>query len=86
MDERTASNEQYLSVRRTAHMLTPNDKDRLLALCKANEVDLLNEALEKIATEHNTTKAVVILWAIDSIGRNAVHYAAMGDSFGKFSC
>lgn len=84
MDKIEASSEEIVSVQHAAHTLTQEHKNRILALCVANNVSLLDKTLDQIVSMHDTTKGAVLLFARDSLGRNAAHHAAIGHSEGKF--
>ncbi|KAL2174165.1 uncharacterized protein P884DRAFT_280382 [Thermothelomyces heterothallicus CBS 202.75] len=80
MDDIPVSDYEIQSLRDAKGILSQREIDLILELSVAGQVANLDGMLGDIASQHGTTMGVLLVHARDAENRNAVHYAAMGQS------
>ncbi|KAL2167293.1 hypothetical protein VTG60DRAFT_1452 [Thermothelomyces hinnuleus] len=80
MDDIPVSDYEIQSLRDAKGILSQREIDLILERSVAGQVAILDVMLGDIASQHGTTMGVLLVHARDGENRNAVHYAAMGQS------
>ncbi|KAL2150967.1 hypothetical protein VTH82DRAFT_6065 [Thermothelomyces myriococcoides] len=80
MDDIPVSNNELRSFRSSKGILSQEEIDLILELSAAGRVVGLDVMLSKIANQNGTTMGELLVHARDAENRNAIHYAARGQS------